>query len=281
MITVEDVSHLASQIGQWKREGKTIGLVPTMGFFHAGHLALMQEAGKQCNKTVVSIFVNPRQFGPGEDLEKYPRSFARDAQLAQETGVDLLFAPTPEEMYPSGYQTTISVQNLSQGLCGQSRPGHFDGVATVVAKLFNLVQPDIAIFGEKDFQQLALLRQMNADLNFGVSIIGHPIVREPDGLAMSSRNQYLDGDERGAAVCLYRALQHGIKRIAEIQRIPAAKLIEELQSIVNEGQGCETDYIAVVDPANLKSKEVAEKGDLVALAVYINGKVRLIDNAIL
>jgi len=281
VITVEDVSHLASQIGQWKREGKTIGLVPTMGFFHAGHLALMQEAGKQCNKTVVSIFVNPRQFGPGEDLEKYPRSFARDAQLAQETGVDLLFAPTPEEMYPSGYQTTISVQNLSQGLCGQSRPGHFDGVATVVAKLFNLVQPDIAIFGEKDFQQLALLRQMNADLNFGVSIIGHPIVREPDGLAMSSRNQYLDGDERGAAVCLYRALQHGIKRIAEIQRIPAAKLIEELQSIVNEGQGCETDYIAVVDPANLKSKEVAEKGDLVALAVYINGKVRLIDNAIL
>ncbi|MBM9602847.1 pantoate--beta-alanine ligase [Desulfopila inferna] len=281
MIIVKNASHLAPQISQWKREGKTIGLVPTMGFFHAGHLALMQEAGKQCNKTVVSIFVNPRQFGPGEDLEKYPRSFDRDAQLAKEAGVDLLFAPTPEEMYPRGYQTSISVQNLSKGLCGQSRPGHFDGVATVVAKLFNLVQPDTAVFGEKDFQQLALLRQMNADLNFGVDIIGHPIVREKDGLAMSSRNQYLDRDERKTAVCLYKALQHGIKKIAESQRIPVVKLIEELQDIVNEGQGCRADYIAVVDPATLESQEVAQKGALVALAVFINDKVRLIDNAIL
>jgi pantoate--beta-alanine ligase len=252
-----------------------------MGYLHAGHLALIDEAKRHCNKTVVSIFVNPRQFGPQEDLAKYPRDFERDVQLSQKAGVDLLFAPPAEQIYPKGYQTSVSVKNLSQGLCGGSRPGHFDGVATVVAKLFNLVQPDKAIFGEKDYQQLAVLRQMTADLNFAVTIIGHPIIREHDGLAMSSRNKYLDEVERKNALCLYTALQYGVKQIAATKSMPEQMLRNEVQKIIENTEGCRVDYIAIVNPQNLEAKQIAEPGDLLALAVFVNNKVRLIDNTIL
>ena len=278
MRIIKDIATLRAQARNWKDQNMTIGLVPTMGFFHDGHLALMQEAKRKSDKTVVSIFVNPRQFGPQEDLDKYPRDIKRDTELARLAGVDLLFCPAVETMYPEGYQTSVSVSLLSGGLCGASRPGHFDGVATVVAKLFNLVQADIVIFGEKDLQQLTLIRRMVLDLDFPVEIIGHPIVREKDGLAMSSRNKYLGGQERIDAVCLYKTLQYATERIAEQKHIEAILLIEELQEMLQKTPGCRVDYVSIVHPQTLTPQTIAEQGSVLALAVYFNNKVRLIDN---
>ncbi len=281
MRIIEDIPTLRAQIRNWKDKDMKVGLVPTMGFFHDGHLALMEEAKRKSDKVIVSIFVNPRQFGPQEDFDHYPKDMERDTELAGLAGMDLLFCPPVEAMYPEGYQTSISVPLVSRGLCGESRPGHFDGVATVVAKLFNLVQADIAVFGEKDFQQLALIRRMVLDLDFPVEIIGHPIVREKDGLAMSSRNKYLEGQERTNALCLYKALQYAAERIAAQKQITTTLLVDDLRKILEGTKGCRVDYISVVHPQTLTSKTIAEKGDILALAVYFSNKVRLIDNIML
>ena len=278
MKIIEEGFALADHINTWKRAGKTVGFVPTMGFLHEGHLALIRMAQQHSDIVVVSIFVNPKQFGPGEDLEKYPRDIERDIELAGNRNVDILFMPTQEEIYPPGYQTTISLPDLAKPLCGKSRPVHFDGVATVVAKLFNLVQPDVAVFGKKDYQQLTLIRQMTIDLNFRIQIMGHPIVREVDGLAMSSRNKYLDQQERKDALCLFQGLQHAHQQIQEKEKLPAATLIDQVAQILNTPKSCRIDYIEVVDAISLANKETAEKGDIMALAAFFNEKVRLIDN---
>jgi len=262
-----------------RAEGGTISLVPTMGFFHDGHLALMRKACDIADQVVVSLFVNPIQFGPNEDLARYPRAFERDAELAAATGVAVLFAPTAEEVYPAGFRTKVSVSGLTETLCGVSRPGHFDGVTTVVAKLFHMVKPHLAVFGAKDFQQLAVIRKMVADLNWDVNIIAHPIVREKDGLAMSSRNTYLSGEERTKALCLSRALQLARERVAAGER-DAARLREEiLQYIIAYGD-VTIDYVAIVDAETLVSCDTITAGSLLALAVRI-GRTRLIDNTLL
>ena len=281
MIIVEQTEELFALVDDWKQQGLTTALVPTMGFFHEGHLSLMREAKKHADKTVVSLFVNPRQFGPNEDLEKYPRNLKNDVSLAEKENVDILFFPSSEEMYPAGYQTTIAVPELSHMLCGRSRPGHFDGVATVVAKLFNLVRPDMAVFGRKDYQQLTLIRRMVQDLNFNIKILAHPIVRETGGLAMSSRNKYLSEQEKEDALCLYHGLQHGIKRIQEEGTVDALTLIEEIKDLLRQVSSCEIDYVEIVDPSSLMAKTRVQSGDVLALAAYFSGKVRLIDNTTL
>ncbi|MCI5166531.1 MAG: pantoate--beta-alanine ligase [Candidatus Electrothrix sp. GM3_4] len=266
----------------WSKEqavaGKTIGFVPTMGFFHEGHLALMRRAGELADQVVMSLFVNPTQFGPQEDLAAYPRNFDRDRELAASVGVDVIFAPESEDMYPAGCNTTVTVgKELTGQLCGASRPGHFAGVATVVSKLFNIVRPDLAVFGEKDFQQLAVIRRMTEDLNLGVAIIGHPIVREQDGLAMSSRNTYLQEVEREAALSLSRALAMARTMIADGER-DTETLTAVLQEFILSFPGTELDYIIFVDQASLQPVEAVNKDTVLALAVQINGRVRLIDN---
>ncbi len=281
MRIIESGDGLAIHIAKWKKDGKTIGFVPTMGFLHEGHLALMKMAHQHSDKVVTSIFVNPRQFGPEEDLDKYPRDIERDTQLARNENIDILFIPTQDVMYPPGYQTTISVPYLAKPLCGKSRPVHFDGVATVVTKLFNLVQPDVAVFGEKDYQQLALIRQMVRDLNFKIQIVGHPIVREPDGLAMSSRNKYLNAEEREDALSLSRGLQHARDRVIDKKELPADALIAEVREIISAPQSCRIDYVEIVDSVSLAAKQKAQRGDVLAVAAFFNEKVRLIDNTIL
>jgi pantoate--beta-alanine ligase len=266
----------------WSREqaitGKTIGFVPTMGFFHEGHLALMRRAGKLADQVVVSLFVNPTQFGPKEDLAAYPRDFERDQTLAESVGVDVFFAPETEEMYPKGASTTVVVgEELTGQLCGASRPGHFVGVATVVSKLFNIVCPDLAVFGAKDFQQLAVIRRMAQDLNFGVEIIGHPTVREKDGLAMSSRNAYLQPDDRESALSLSRAIDLARTKVAEGER-NAEQLTVLLQEFILSFPDTTIDYISCVDQFTLQPVETVDKNTVLALAVNINNRVRLIDN---
>jgi pantoate--beta-alanine ligase len=276
------IDALTKTVARWRAEGSVIGLVPTMGWFHQGHLSLMEMAKHKADKVVVSLFVNPIQFGQGEDFASYPHDLSRDMQLAEQTGVDLLFAPAAEEIFPSGFQTGISVKNLSQGLCGASRPGHFEGVATVVAKFFNIVQPHLAIFGEKDYQQLAVIRQMVRDLNFNLEVVGHPIVRESDGLAMSSRNSYLSKEERQNALCLYASLQYAKDRVAgAVSKLPVDQLADEVKGIINATPGCAVDYVDVVDKDTLLSCEFVEKNCVMALAVKINNRVRLIDNTVL
>jgi len=255
--------------------GESIALVPTMGFFHAGHLSLMRLARTKAARTVVSLFVNPIQFGANEDLNRYPRDFARDCRLAEGEGVDVLFAPDPAAMYPEGSATRVMVAGLGEGLCGASRPGHFTGVATVVAKLFNLVKPRTAVFGSKDFQQLAVIRKMVADLNWDLEIIAHPIVREPDGLAMSSRNIYLSNEERLRALCLSAAIRHARKRVRE-GLSEAEVLTRELEDILLAA-GAEIDYLALVDRETLEPVSRLRPGALLAMAVRI-GATRLIDN---
>jgi pantoate--beta-alanine ligase len=261
------------------REGKRISFVPTMGFLHEGHASLLR-AGRTGNDVLVlSIFVNPIQFGPSEDLERYPRNLEGDCAIAQASGVDIIFTPSAPEMYPHGFQTAIRVKELSLPLCGASRPGHFDGVATVVAKLFNIVQPDVAYFGRKDFQQLAIIRRMITDLSLPVTIVGMPIVRENDGLAMSSRNAYLSPTERQSALCLSRAIQKvralyfsGERRV-ELLRSAALELIQaEAVAAI--------DYLEFRDAGTLEPAITAAETTLVALAVKI-GTTRLIDNTVL
>jgi pantoate--beta-alanine ligase len=260
-------------------EGLKIALVPTMGYFHDGHLALMRMAAEVAELVVVSLFVNPIQFAPGEDLTRYPRDLVRDRDLAERAGVDVLFVPTVAGMYPGEPRTRISVSGLTERLCGSSRPGHFDGVCTVVAKLFNLIQPDLAIFGRKDFQQLAVIRRMSADLNFDLKVISHPIVREDDGLAMSSRNSYLTPAERNVAPCLFRALQKAQEQVATGEK-DSDTLRRMAEQFINSHENTTIEYISIVDANTLEDQPAVGPDSLMALAVRV-GSTRLIDNAFL
>ena len=261
-----------------KRQGRTIGFVPTMGFLHEGHLSLMRIAREKCDVLVVSVFVNPAQFGPNEDLDDYPRDFARDEELCMKEGVDVVFYPEPGNMYASDASVWVDEESLSGVLCGASRKGHFRGVCSVVAKLFNIVQPDLAVFGEKDAQQLRIIERMVRDLNFPIEIVRSPIVREPDGLAMSSRNQYLAGTQRADARCLQQALDRMKERVRNGERASSI-LRQAMCDLIENVPGASVDYIEFVDDETLVSVERLEGATLVAVAVKI-GAVRLIDNAV-
>lgn len=272
------VEPLRAYLREQRSRGASIGLVPTMGYFHEGHLSLMRAARQDNDVVVVSLFVNPTQFGPGEDLERYPRDPQRDQRLAAEVGVDAIFAPTPEEMYPSGYATYVEVEKLSQGLCGQSRPGHFRGVATVVSKLFNIVQPDRAYFGQKDFQQQVIIRRMVRDLNFPLTVVTVPTVREPDGLAMSSRNAYLSPEERKSALALIRSLKEGETLIKSGER-RAQRVRQAVAAVLGSDPRVRIDYVEVRDPENLEPVSTIKGAVLLAVAAFV-GSTRLIDNLV-
>ena len=256
--------------------GETIGLVPTMGAFHEGHLSLMRAARESCSQVVVSLFVNPTQFGPGEDLEKYPRTFQQDSTLAEQIGVDFMFAPSDEAMYPQGYATYVSVERITEVLCGTARPTHFRGVTTIVAKLFNVVRPHKAFFGQKDAQQTVVIRKMVEDLNMGIEVVEMPIVREPDGLAMSSRNQYLTPEERKEAVVLHKSLEEA-RRMIESGERDAGLILKAVRQIIETAPHAEIDYIAAVNGSTLEDLNELEREVIIALAVRI-GSARLIDN---
>ena len=256
--------------------GASIALVPTMGYFHEGHLSLMRRAKTLASRVVVSLFVNPLQFGPREDLARYPRDFDRDAALAEGEGVDVLFVPEAAAMYPAGSRTRVTVSGLSEGLCGATRPGHFEGVTTVVAKLFHLVKPQVAVFGQKDLQQLAVIRRMTADLNWDIEIVGHPIVREPDGLAMSSRNVYLSPQERLSALGLSRAIRHARQRVRE-GLTDAAELLREVREMLAALPGVAPEYVECVDETTLEPGARLVPGVVLAIAARV-GTTRLIDN---
>jgi pantoate--beta-alanine ligase len=258
---------------------KRLGLVPTMGALHEGHLSLVRAAKAQCDVVGVSIFVNPTQFGPTEDLAKYPRQFERDCALLEKEGVDILFAPTVEEIYPRGSITWVTVEGLSDKLDGQSRPGHFRGVTTVVAKLFNIIEPHGAFFGQKDAAQLAVIRRMVRDLNFPVEIVACPIVREADGLAMSSRNAYLNREERGRAIVLHRSLEGAQERFRAGER-NSNRLISAARELISSEPDVRVDYLEMVDPESLEPVEIASGKVLLAVAAYV-GTTRLIDNMVL
>lgn len=262
-----------------RRSGKTIALVPTMGFLHHGHLSLMEKARALADHVVVSIFVNPTQFGPNEDLDAYPRDEARDLQMIRKAGVDAVFLPDARQIYPHGFQTCVSLKALPKHLCGLSRPGHFDGVATVVTKLLGIVRPHTAIFGEKDFQQLVIIRQLARDLEMDVDIVGAPIVREHGGLAMSSRNVYLTCGQRQSATCLYRALTAS-QRLVRGGETDAEAIIRSAAAAITACAETEIDYISVCDPQTLDDVPIITGPVLMALAVKV-GKSRLIDNMIL
>ena len=264
----------------WRREGKRIAFVPTMGFLHEGHAALLRDARKRGDVLVLSIFVNPTQFAPHEDLDRYPRDLPRDLAIAEKEGTDVVFLPTRETMYPAGYSTYVNVSGVADPLEGEKRPGHFRGVATVVLKLFQCVQPHAAVFGEKDWQQLAVIRRMTADLNLPVEIVGHPIVREADGLAMSSRNTYLSAAERARALSLSRGLakaealfRGGERSAAKLIAAASAEIRHDPDAAIPVG----VEYVALVDPDTLQAADPAGARALMALAVKV-GKTRLIDN---
>lgn len=274
MQVTKTVNETRQFIKKWKREGKTIGLVPTMGFLHEGHASLIKQCRNENDIVVVSDFVNPTQFGPNEDLEAYPRDFDRDSELCESLGVDLIFNPEPEEMYQNPY-TFVNIDLLSKTLCGKTRPVHFKGVCTVVSKLFNIVTPDKAYFGQKDAQQLAIIKKMVLDLNFDIEIIGCPIIRENDGLAKSSRNTYLNQEERQAALCLFQAIQKGQNIICKGAK--ASDILNEMQAIIEKEKLARIDYISIVDALTMQPVEKVDRDVVVAMAVYI-GKTRLIDN---
>jgi pantoate--beta-alanine ligase len=264
----------------WRDQGLKIALVPTMGWFHEGHLALMRRARQGADRVVVSLFVNPIQFGPGEDLAAYPRDLQRDSDLAAGVGVDVLYAPSATDMYPPGFQTSIRVAELGRGLCGASRPGHFDGVCTVVMKLLQQSQPHLAVFGEKDFQQLAVIRRMARDLDLPVEIVGHPIVRETSGLAMSSRNSYLTAEEKEQALCLYRAILFAQAKVqGAAQLLSAAELCPEIKAMIHEVPGCVVDYVEIVDADSLERCATVSGNSRLIMAIKVHERVRLIDNA--
>ena len=278
MNTVKTIEEARNQVKAWKKEGYSIALVPTMGYLHEGHASLIKRAAKENEKVVVSIFVNPIQFGPNEDLASYPRDLGRDTILCEDAGADLIFAPEASEMYCLDALTNVSVMELTAGLCGSKRPGHFDGVCTVVSKLFNIVPADKAYFGEKDAQQLAVIKRMVRDLNFDIEIIGCPIVREEDGLAKSSRNTYLSSKEREAALILNKSLIKGKEVLVAGEK--SAELLKEIIKKQLESEIlAKVDYIEVVDALSLNAVELIDKPILVAIAVFI-GKTRLIDNFI-
>lgn len=281
MEVITKVSEMQKLSKTIKRTNKTIGFVPTMGYLHEGHLSLVRASKKDCDVTIVSIFVNPIQFGPKEDLSRYPRDFERDKSMLEKEKVDYIFYPSVEEMYQSDFATTINVERVTENLCGASRPGHFRGVTTVVGKLFNIVMPDKAYFGEKDYQQLVTIKKMVRDLNFPLEIIGIQIVRESDGLAMSSRNSYLTQEERKSALCLFKSIllaqdmvKRGKKNVKEI--------INAVEELIKNTPYTKIDYVKICDPETLEYIEDGniEGKKLLALAVFV-GNTRLIDNVIL
>jgi len=271
------------EMQQWsaaiRSAGETISFVPTMGFLHQGHLSLLEEGRKRGDQLVLSIFVNPAQFGQGEDFEDYPRDLQQDSQLAEQAGVDVIFAPEAKGMYPSGYATYVDVEGITNTLCGASRPGHFRGVCTVVTKLFNIVQPHSAIFGNKDFQQLAVIRRMTLDLNLPVEIIGMPIFREDDGLAMSSRNVYLNDDQRRQALVLSQSIQRAREMVAAGET-ECAVIIKELKWMIEQQSGARIDYIQICHQLSLEDQANVDTNSVLLLAVFV-GQPRLIDNGFL
>ena len=279
MEIVSDLGLMRQLAQDWRSQGDRIALVPTMGYFHEGHLSLMRYGRETADKLVVSLFVNPAQFGPTEDLARYPRDLERDAAMARQVGVDVLFTPTAVQMYPPGYQTYVTVEGLSRGLCGASRPGHFRGVATVVLKLLNQVRPHLAIFGEKDYQQLQVIRRLASDLDVDVEIVGRPIVREADGLAMSSRNTYLSEEERVAALCLFRAIQAARELVASGAK-SRESILEAVRGLITATPHTNIDYLALVNPETLEEVESIQEEARLALAVRV-GKTRLLDNTLL
>jgi len=277
MELIHSVEKMQTRAHELKRAGKSIALVPTMGAFHEGHLSLMREGRKSADVLLVSLFVNPAQFGQDEDFERYPRTLEHDRQLAKEIGVDIIFAPHDEDMYPSGYKTYVTVESMSRNLCGISRPTHFRGVTTIVLKLLNIAQPDVAFFGWKDAQQFLILKKMVEDLNLPVKMAGLPIVREPDGLAMSSRNRYLNPEERKDALSLYKALQV-VESLIEKGEDNCETLKNKMKKIITGEPTARIDYIEIVSMTTLEPITRIEKGNtLIALAVY-TGATRLIDN---
>ncbi|MFQ8603013.1 MAG: pantoate--beta-alanine ligase [Anaerovoracaceae bacterium] len=282
MIIAQTIAQVREKVNDWKRQGLTVGLVPTMGALHEGHASLVEKAVRSCDRVVASIFVNPTQFAANEDMESYPRNFEKDCGILEEKGCHMVFHPGVEEMYPKGFATYVELKSdMTRQLCGKSRPEHFKGVCTVVSKLFNIVAPDKAFFGEKDAQQLAVIRQMNRDMSFGIEIVGCPTVREKDGLAKSSRNSYLSKSERAAAAVIYKAVKAAQELIGSLKEdgkeIESRLIIETMEDIISKEPMARIDYIEAVDGMSLLPAEYLNSGDLVAVAVYV-GNTRLIDN---
>ena len=278
MKVVNKIDEIRELVKGWKAEGLSVGLVPTMGFLHEGHKSLIVKAVAENDRVVVSDFVNPTQFGPNEDLESYPRDINQDAALCQDAGASVIFHPDPSEMYFPNATTYVVMEELSKELCGKTRPIHFRGVCTVVSKLFNIVKPDRAYFGQKDAQQLAIIKRMVRDLNFDLEIVGCPIIREADGLAKSSRNTYLSPDERQAAVVLSKAVKLGEQLVAD-GASNTKDVVAEMTKLIQSEPLAKIDYVSAVDAVDIKPVDTFEKPVLVAMAVYI-GKTRLIDNFI-
>ncbi len=270
------VAAVKAQVKEWKAQGLSIGLVPTMGYLHEGHASLIEAARKENDRVVVSVFVNPMQFGPNEDLESYPRDLDKDAALCESIGADMIFHPEPEEMYGDHFYTYVNMDVLTQELCGLSRPVHFRGVCTVVNKLFHIVSPDRAYFGQKDAQQLAIIRRMVEDLNMDVEVVGCPIIREADGLAKSSRNVYLSAEERQAALVLSRSIRLG-QQMVEDGETSTAAITDAMKAEIEKEPLARIDYVKAVDGLTMQQIETVQKPMLVAIAVFI-GKTRLIDN---
>lgn len=279
MDIVSSVTDMQQRCLAARASGRRIALVPTMGFLHEGHLSLLREGKERGDLLVLSLFVNPTQFGQGEDLDSYPRDLERDAELARSVGVDLLFAPTANDMYPAGYSSYVNVEGLTEVLCGESRPGHFRGVTTVVCKLFTIVQPQVALFGRKDFQQLAVIRRMTADLNLPVEIVGMPIIREEDGLAMSSRNSYLSPQQRCQALALSDAIRLAKAAVAAGEQ-SAANLLQMVRRRIGQEADAAIDYVRICHADTLQEAAVIDRHAVLLLAVRI-GQTRLIDNSYL
>ncbi len=278
MVILKTIDEVRKQVKAWKKEGLSVGLVPTMGYLHEGHQSLIQKSVEQNDRTVVSVFVNPMQFGPNEDLESYPRDLDADAKLCEATGADMIFNPEPSEMYAEGFCSYVNMTGLPDALCGLTRPVHFKGVCTVVNKLFHIVTPDRAYFGQKDAQQLAIIMRMVMDLNMDIEIVGCPIIREEDGLAKSSRNIYLTPEERKAAVVLSKAVKLGQKLVADGEK-DAATVVDKMKELISAEPLADIDYVEMVNMDTMKAVDRVEGHILCAMAVRF-GKARLIDNFI-
>lgn len=278
MKIINNIKEIRKQVKDWKNDGLSIALVPTMGYLHEGHESLIKKASEDNDKVIVSIFVNPMQFGINEDLSTYPRNIDRDSDICEKNGASLIFNPSVEEMYTDGFSTFVDLNNLTSGLCGKSRPTHFRGVCTVVSKLFNIVNPDKAYFGQKDAQQLSIIKQMVTDLNFDIEIVSCPIVREADGLAKSSRNTYLSKEERQASTIINKSLKKAKALIKSGER-DSKNIIDFIKNEINKEPLAKIDYVSIVDNNTIKSIKTIEEGSLIAVAVFI-GNTRLIDNFI-
>lgn len=281
MLRVSDPEEVRRICDERRAAGERVGLVPTMGYLHEGHLSLVRDARERSDFLVVSIFVNPTQFGPGEDLESYPRDMEGDLEKCRAEGVDLVFAPGTEDLYPPGFQTHVEVERLTKGMCGASRPTHFRGVATVVTKLFNIVGPCVAVFGQKDYQQLQVIKRMVADLNMPVEVVGHPTVREPDGLAKSSRNAYLTPEQRKSATCLYRSLVKLRQTVEREGPLDADRAVALVREVIEAEDGTDIDYVEVRGAESLEPARTVggDEDVVVAMAVRL-GRARLIDNMV-